>query len=1569
MKAIALCLGLGVALTLGTGARPSQAYQTPDGRLEVNGFVETQVRGLSEGFREELDLAQWYNVLNLEFEYRLSDDGWGPIGFVSAFARVEGRYDAIYSRGFGLFPSAQTYGDRSSNLPHRLRDARNRDFGGVQAGTEGAPRRHPDRDPVPLAPPGEDRGIPDFDDFFRQAGGDGRIGTDDDPARYASEAALGHRFALVGVRGGGGQRTRVLGPWLPKNELRALALGDDRANPFRGRIAASAIPSGWDPLAGTGGVYADPFAVRFFAGDPQLAGFTPGEIAALQIDPLAPGTPLTEAILAPPTVITEVSLGKCERAGVALAACTPGTSFQDPDVPFPRTFTVRALREFARLPLAGAGDFASAGLDANGDVIAAYGGDFSGVIPCLDPTADLAARQRGEVDPTLQEENPGCIPGSFSTLQAGGQTLLGERRTDPANIRYTGGQGENPFRPGPDRASADPRARRAEARGLYVPSVGLRRALGSGDLDSLDFEYGELDRAFNRGASQQRTRELKEAYLDVDAFDSRLWMRLGLQNIVWSKTEIFRNTDQWNPQDQALSSLPTLEESRIALWSARWVYSLWDVGPLEDVRLELALSLDQFVPDDLGACGEPYTADAVCGLTYGIFSHSFLGAGIAGVDRPESLWEGPEDVEIGGRIEWRWDRFSFALTEFYGHSDAPYPDAIFYYGRSVDVMSGRPVVATLPGQALGRCALGGQIVPDPVHKAGPGDPGLAYSTSFASHPYSVTPAQTPIATTATGPDRLPDGSPLDGSTAVRGGIGRDPDCLRPGGAPGFANAFALDSEAVIAATNALQFHAANQQLFAWTCLATVGIAAALEPGACAWTVFASSQNFRVANIPVAEAFSVIFAGDPDGPTAARYLSLINDFQKNAALSGALVASPLSSINRLFNDPRAPFDRNGNGQVDAGAGCADDDPGTPCDLGGYDGFDTRTERARFPGQPTLDSSLTNEQRALLGCGPFYGTRCDSSSRETQTADFPQSGAFGGIDFLNLEASALLQAWLGVEGTLPGQLTTDNRPQPGTVGPLGVPVALGGGVIERRNLGFEGGPACTRFAGRGQLLKLPGCRGVESLTVVYSDPNGVPGDADDVPTQVQVQFESGYLPSVDGCVLGDVIRRRGGQASVPVQVVGATAQLQRELERCSGATVRRAVPRDFISGFDANGNPNQVPNTGQNPDIAACDPTQGRSGARIRVNGRDQFVFVCASEEVTLAELPLIHPLAGCIDSPVNPGGGPECFQWANRDLVEEFFAGTAQLFQNELAAVSWNFLMFLAISSCDLSSPDLDGQTHEDDLGRPTFAGDSECFLPSEPYRAGRCSLSNPNLCRNVKSFFAAAGVGRNTVRAAGNPRFGRRTFIWHSGGEAVLRYDRRNVLGFATDFAEDWSKTSWALELTWMEDELFLDNDDPRGVSESDSFTLTVSVDRPTFVRFLNPNRSFFVNTQWFITWLPEHGSGYAVNGPLNAIFTLTLASGYYQDRLTPQLVTVYDIGARSGGVLPSVRYQFDEHFSAELGVYWFFGRTQLRPMPLRELSPVVNRAGPGAYRDGVDNGLAGIRRRDEVFLKLRWAF
>jgi hypothetical protein len=53
----------------------------------------------------------------------------------------------------------------------------------------------------------------------------------------------------------------------------------------------------------------------------------------------------------------------------------------------------------------------------------------------------------------------------------------------------------------------------------------------------------------------------------------------------------------------------------------------------------------------------------------------------------------------------------------------------------------------------------------------------------------------------------------------------------------------------------------------------------------------------------------------------------------------------------------------------------------------------------------------------------------------------------------------------------------------------------------------------------------------------------------------------------------------------------------------------------------------------------------------------------------------------------------------------------------------------------------------------------------------------------------------------------------------------------------------------------------------------------------------------------------------------------------------------------------------------YFFGRGQLKSMPVRGFAPTQVRAGENAYRDGVENVLTVIRRRDEAYIRLRYTF
>ena len=240
------------------------------------------------------------------------------------------------------------------------------------------------------------------------------------------------------------------------------------------------------------------------------------------------------------------------------------------------------------------------------------------------------------------------------------------------------------------------------ANGLFIPSKPYQAYLRDGGSSRFDQNFSQDDLAWNRGASQQQTKELKEAYLELEMLGGALFLRLGRQTIVWGKTELFATTDLFNANDLALGSLTSLEESRIPEWAARAIYSFYEVGPFEDVRLEGALSLDDFTPADLGRCGEAYTPNPVCDKTNGLIAHGQLGLGIAGENRPPHWWNSAEGLQGGARLEFRWDRYSFALVDFYNFTKFPYADRLSTYSRNVDIGSGRP----RQYGATGPCVLG-----------------------------------------------------------------------------------------------------------------------------------------------------------------------------------------------------------------------------------------------------------------------------------------------------------------------------------------------------------------------------------------------------------------------------------------------------------------------------------------------------------------------------------------------------------------------------------------------------------------------------------------------------------------------------------------------------------------------------------------------------------------------------------------------------------------------------------------------------------------------------------------------
>jgi hypothetical protein len=492
-------------------------------------------------------------------------------------------------------------------------------------------------------------------------------------------------------------------------------------------------------------------------------------------------------------------------------------------------------------------------------------------------------------------------------------------------------------------------------------------------------------------------------------------------------------------------------------------------------------------------------------------------------------------------------------------------------------------------------------------------------------------------------------------------------------------------------------------------------------------------------------------------------------------------------------------------------------------------------------PNLNNVLTEQQMALLGCGPFFESNCE----------------LHGIDLLNAEASGLLQSLVGIEGTpnaglgQPGLdgifLTADDVTQLANN-----PFQAQPGTFAFRSFLGANPPVCTRFE-NDQLFVLPGCRG--------PGPDGIGGTPDDDP---------GYDILQDGSLVG------------------------------------------LHPFFDPDS-------------FVPSDPLMR-----------------------TFCEL----------------AGGGTC----QASALDQRFA-------TEMGALSFNLVMVLVAFSSPPEAVDTDGDgvpdfdTDVNGDGRP----DSEFialdeFDPNRPYREDGCSFALPGACGNITALGEVMGVGRNTIRAGGNGAFGRRDFLWHGGTELILRFDKRNVLGFSMDFVEDATKTNWGVEFTWIPNIPTHNNDEFDGISETDQFSLTIAVDRPTFINFLNQNRTFFITTQWFTGYTKDYEKGMPSLGPWSVLAILNVSTGYFQDRLLPAVTFVYDFRSNSGAVLPSLGYRFTENFSATFGLAIFSGRTERRTAPLTPNFP-GNRVGKGAYSSHVDRGLSQIRERDEIFLRVKYAF
>jgi hypothetical protein len=155
---------------------------------------------------------------------------------------------------------------------------------------------------------------------------------------------------------------------------------------------------------------------------------------------------------------------------------------------------------------------------------------------------------------------------------------------------------------------------------------------------------------------------------------------------------------------------------------------------------------------------------------------------------------------------------------------------------------------------------------------------------------------------------------------------------------------------------------------------------------------------------------------------------------------------------------------------------------------------------------------------------------------------------------------------------------------------------------------------------------------------------------------------------------------------------------------------------------------------------------------------------------------------------------------------------------------------------------------------------------------------------------------------------------------------------------------------------------------------LSISIDRPTFFNFLNPNRSFFVNFQFFLRYLADYTGGRddkdgmfgVAEGPWDGLAMLFLNTGYFQDRLQPRFVFLYGPTTSTGAVISGVSYRWNDAFSTSLNLNHFFGHpTQLQ----QAYYPIALRTRKDTTAEAITRSLAAVRNRDVGILTMRMTF
>ncbi|SIR66635.1 Protein of unknown function [Aromatoleum tolulyticum] len=139
-------------------------------------------------------------------------------------------------------------------------------------------------------------------------------------------------------------------------------------------------------------------------------------------------------------------------------------------------------------------------------------------------------------------------------------------------------------------------------------SRGCRDFGGYGDLKRGELEAPE----FNDRLDFLREIYAKKTFPFGDG--SELFVKVGRQQVVWGRTDLFRVLDVINPIDYSRNNIyDELQDIRIPMWIAQAEYRMGASDAMQDRNVQVVWNFDKFRPNNLGQCGSPNVMlDAGC---------------------------------------------------------------------------------------------------------------------------------------------------------------------------------------------------------------------------------------------------------------------------------------------------------------------------------------------------------------------------------------------------------------------------------------------------------------------------------------------------------------------------------------------------------------------------------------------------------------------------------------------------------------------------------------------------------------------------------------------------------------------------------------------------------------------------------------------------------------------------------------------------------------------------------------------------------------------------------------------